>query len=157
MKHYKFKNNRWIRSKLPSVNLQVMWAPASCSLAPQNPSLLHKNYSLINKHGWPFCLIWPQTTRFNTLREYSSLATKSAQQCNTCYGRDGTTPSRSINTDRGSAALVLTRKQKAIVWPSVSFQQGSPGFKFEFFKRSLSQLLPHCSSSCLHRFTYLLD
>ena len=33
------------------------------------------------------------------------------------------------STDRGFAALVLTRKQKAIAGPSVSFQQGSPGFQ----------------------------
>ena len=31
------------------------------------------------------------------------------------------------STDRRFAALVLTRKQKAIAGPSVSFQQGSPG------------------------------
>ena len=37
-----------------------------------------------------------------------------ARQCNTYNGRDGTIASRSINTERGSAALVLTRKQKAI-------------------------------------------
>ena len=67
-------------------------------------------------------------TRFNARREYSSLATTSAQQCDTCYGRDATIASRSINTERRSAALVLTRKQKAIVRPSVSFQQGGPGF-----------------------------
>ena len=73
------------------------------------------------------------------------------------YGRDGTIASRSIDTERGSAALVLARKQKAIARPSVSFQQGVPGFKFEFFKRSLSQLLSHCSSSRLHRFLTLLD
>ena len=37
--------------------------------------------------------------------------------------------SRSINTERGSAALVFTRKQKAIARTSVSFQQGGPGFR----------------------------
>ena len=54
----------------------------------------------------------------HTRCEYSSLATASAQQCKTCYGRDGTIASRSINTERGSTALVLTRKQK-----------GGPGFQ----------------------------
>ena len=34
----------------------------------------------------------------------------------------------SINTERGLAALVLTRKQKAIGRPSINFQQGGPGF-----------------------------
>ena len=52
-KRYKFENNRRIRSKLPSANLQVTCAPASCSLAPQNPSQLYNNRSLINKHCWP--------------------------------------------------------------------------------------------------------
>ena len=52
-KRYKFENNRRIGSKLPSANLQVTCAPASCSLAPQNPSQLHNNRSLINKHCWP--------------------------------------------------------------------------------------------------------
>ena len=33
------------------------------------------------------------------------------------------------STDRRFAALVLTRKRKAITGPSVSFQQGSPGFQ----------------------------
>ena len=33
------------------------------------------------------------------------------------------------STDRRFAALVLTRKQKATAGPSVSFQQGSPGFQ----------------------------
>ena len=60
---------------------------------------------------------------------YSSLATASARQCNTCYGRDGTIASSSINAERGSAALVLTRKQKAIARLSVSFQQGGSGFR----------------------------
>ena len=124
-KRYKFENNRRIRSKLTSANLQVTCAPASCSLAPQNPSQLHNNtlrYDL-------YASIWPQTTRFNTRHEYSSLATTFAQQCSTCYWRDGTIASRSIDTDRRFAALVLTRKQKAIARPSVSFQQGGPGFQ----------------------------
>ena len=34
-----------------------------------------------------------------------------------------------MNTERGSAALVLTRKQKAIARPFVSFQQGGPSFQ----------------------------
>ena len=49
-KRSKFENNRRIRSKLPSANLQVTCAPVPCSLAPQNPSQLHNNRSLINKH-----------------------------------------------------------------------------------------------------------
>ena len=48
---------------------------------------------------------------------FSSLATASAQQCSTCYGRDGTIASRSINREGGTAALVLIRKEKAIVGP----------------------------------------
>ena len=78
-----------------------------------------------------YASILPQTTRYNTRREYSSLATASARQCNTCNGRDGTIASRSINTERGSAALVLTRKQKAIARPSVSFQQSGPAAGFQ--------------------------
>ena len=39
---------------------------------------------------------------------------------------DGTIASRSINTEGGSAALVLTRKQDAIA-------RSFPSFKFEFF------------------------
>ena len=124
-KRYKFENNRRIRSRLPSANLQVTCAPASRSLAPQNPSQLYNNRSLINKHA----SIWPQTTRFSTRRDYSSLATASARQCSTCCGRDGTIASRSIDTERGSVSLVLARKQKAIARPSVSFQQGGSGFQ----------------------------
>ena len=126
-KRYKFENNRRIRSKLPSANLQVTCAPASCSLASQNPSQLHNNRSLIKNTVDLYASIWPLTTRFNTRREYSSLATASARQCSTCYGRDGTIASRSIDTERGSAALVLTRKQKAIARTSVNFQHGGPG------------------------------
>ena len=47
-KRYKFETNRRFHSKLPSLNLQVTRAPASCSLAPQNPSQLQDNRSLIN-------------------------------------------------------------------------------------------------------------
>ena len=54
-KRYKFENNRRFRSKLLSANLLVTCAPASCSLAPQNPSQLHDNRSLMNKH-WTFTL-----------------------------------------------------------------------------------------------------
>ena len=49
-KRYKFETNRLFRSKLPLANLQVTCAPASRSLAPQNPSQLHDNRSLTNKH-----------------------------------------------------------------------------------------------------------
>ena len=52
-KRYKFENNRRIRSQLTSANLQVTRAPVSCSLAPQNPSQLHNDRLLINKHCWP--------------------------------------------------------------------------------------------------------
>ena len=55
--------------------------------------------------------------------------TASARECITCYGRDGTTASRSIDTEGGSAALILTRKQWAFARPSVSFQQVGPGFQ----------------------------
>ena len=56
--------------------------------------------------------------------------TASERQCITSYGRDDTIASGSINTEGGSAALVLTRKQKVIARPSVnSFQQGVPGFQ----------------------------
>ena len=51
-------------------------------------------------------------------------------QCSTCYGRDGTIASRSINTKGETASLVLTRKQKAIAQLAVnSFQQGGPVFQ----------------------------
>ena len=100
-----------------------------------------------------YASIRPQTTRFNTRREYSSLATASARQCNTCDGRDGTIASRSINTERGSAALVLTRKQKAIARPSVSFQQGGPGFRilltFILFVQPLAKVLVSTGPICL--------
>ena len=76
-----------------------------------------------------YASIWLQTIRFNTPREYSSLATTSAWQCSTCYGRDGTIASRSIDTERWSPVLVLARKQKAIVRLSVSFQPGGLGFQ----------------------------
>ena len=38
--------------------------------------------------------------------EYSSLVTASGRECITCYGRDGTTASRSIDTEGGSATLM---------------------------------------------------
>ena len=76
-----------------------------------------------------YASIWLQTIRFNMPREYSSLATTSARQCSTCYGRDGTIASRSIDTERWSPVLVLARKQKAIVRRSVSFQRGGLGFQ----------------------------
>jgi len=129
-KRYKFENNRRIRSKFPSANLQVTCAPASCSLAPQNPSQLYNNGARSSTNTVDvYASIWPQTTRFNTTHEYSRLATASARQSSTCYGRDGTIASTSIDTERGSAALVLTRKQKVIARPSVNFQQGGPGFQ----------------------------
>ena len=76
-----------------------------------------------------YASIWLQTIRFNMPREYSSLATTSARQCSTCYGRDGTIASRSIDTERWSPVLVLARKQKAIVRRSISFQRGGLGFQ----------------------------
>ena len=76
-----------------------------------------------------YASIWLQTIRFNTRREYSSLTTTSARQCSTCYGRDGTIASRSIDTEWWSPVLVLARKQKAIMRPSISFQRGGLGFQ----------------------------
>ena len=108
-----FENNRRIRSKLPSANLQVTCAPASCSLAPQNPSQLHNNRSLINKHCWP--LRFDMTANYQvknaTWIQYSSLATASAQQCNTCYRRDGTIASPNIYEVYGGAK----KKKRAAV------------------------------------------
>ena len=42
--------------------------------------------------------------------EYSSSATAFAQQCSTCYGRDGTIASRSINRENNIEALVIFKK-----------------------------------------------
>ena len=72
---------------MPSANLQVTTAPASCSLAPQNPSQPHDNCSLINKHLTFTLCHEPQTDRITTQFEYSSIATASARQYSTCYGR----------------------------------------------------------------------
>ena len=63
--------------------------------------------------------------------KYSSVTTASERQCSTCFGTDGTIASRSIDTEGGSAALILNRKQQAIARPSVSFQQGGPGFQVQ--------------------------
>ena len=121
-----FENNRRIRSKLPSANLQVTCAPASCSLAPQNPSQLHNNRSLINKHCWP--LRFDMTANYQvknaTWIQYSSLATASAQQCNTCYRRDGTIASRSINRENNIEALAIFKK--------IQIALGSPNI-YEFY------------------------
>ena len=57
-----------------------------------------------------YASIWPQTTGFNTRREYSSLATTSARRCSTCYGRDGSIASRSINREKHIEALVIFKK-----------------------------------------------
>ena len=57
-----------------------------------------------------YASIWPLTTRFNTRREYSSLASASARQCSTCYGRDGTIASSSINRKNNIEALVIFKK-----------------------------------------------
>ena len=95
-KSYKFENNRRFRSKVPSANLQVTCAPAPRSLAPQNPSQLHDNRSLINKHLTFTLCHEPQTDRITIRFEYSSTATASARQYSTCYGRDGIAASQSI-------------------------------------------------------------
>ena len=68
--------------------------------------------------------IWPQTTRFNTRLEYSSLATATAQQCNTCYGRDGSIASGSINREKNIEARVIFKK--------IQFALGSPN-RYEFY------------------------
>ena len=52
--------------------------------------------------------------------EYSSLATASARQCGTCYGRDGTFASSGKNTE----ALVIFKK--------VQFAVGYPN-RYEFY------------------------
>ena len=43
-------------------------------------------------------------------REYSSLVTSSTRQCSTCYRRDGTIASRSINQEINIEALVIFKK-----------------------------------------------
>ena len=82
----------------------------------------HRNYTItacssINTVDL-YASIWPQTTKFNSRREYWSLATASAQQCSTCYGRDGTVASRSINWENNIEALVSFKK--------IQFAVGSP-------------------------------
>ena len=71
-----------------------------------------------------YASIWPQTTRFNTRREYSRLATSSMQQWNTCYGRDGTIASKSINQENNIEALVIFKK--------IQFAVGLPN-RYEFY------------------------
>ena len=56
--------------------------------------------------------------------EFSSLATASARQCSTCYGRDGTIASRSINRENNIEALVIFKK--------IQFALGSPN-RYEFY------------------------
>ena len=101
--------------------------------------IAHSSSNAVDLYASP----WPQTARINMQREYSSLATASVRQCSTCYGRDGTVASRSINTERGSAALVLTRKQKAIVWPSVSFEETFKNSITNLYKDELANVLEH--------------
>ena len=128
-KRYKFENNRRILSKLPSANLQVTCAPASCSLAPQNPSQLHKNCSLINSHCWTLRFdmtanyqVWYATWIFKLSdRVRATMQHLLWEGWYYCFW--------SIDTDWRFALLVLTRKQKAIARPSVSLQQGGPGFQ----------------------------
>ena len=71
-----------------------------------------------------YASIWPQTTRFNTRREYSRLVTSSVQQWNTCYGRDGTIASKSINQENNIEALVIFKK--------IQFTLGSPN-RYKFY------------------------
>ena len=82
-KSYKFENNRRFRSKVPSANLQVTCAPASRSLAPQNPSQLHDNRSLINKHLTFTLRHEPQMGRITTAacKRTQQLWTLLRQQC----------------------------------------------------------------------------
>ena len=70
----------------------------------------------IHKYGQSMTIIWSggSISRKRNMKEkpeYSSLVTACARECITCYGRDGTTASRSIDTEGESAALILTRKQ----------------------------------------------
>ena len=70
--------------------------------------------------------------RIATRHEYSSLATAFAQQCSTCYGRDGTIASRSID------------------WPKVrcvSFDQKTKGDRGTVRKFSTGQPWFSCSNS----------
>ena len=57
-------------------------------------------------------------------RKYWSLATTFARQCSTCYGRDGTIASRSINRENNIEALVIFKK--------IQFILGSPK-RYEFY------------------------
>ena len=59
--------------------------------------------------------------------EYFSLVTVSARQCSTCYRRDGTIASRSINQEKNIEALVIFKK--------IQFAQGSPN-RYEFYSRA---------------------
>ena len=75
------------------------------------------------------------------------------------WGGDGTIASRSIDTDRRFAVLVLTRKQKAIARPSVSFQQGSSGFQVRILLTfAVTAAVTFVSpAACIARFLTLLD
>ena len=91
----------------------------------------HRNCTIIARSSTTtvdlYASIWPQTTRFNTRRAYSSLATAFAQQCSTCYGRDGTIASRSI--DRPKVRCVsFEQKTKGDRGTVRKFSTGQPWF-----------------------------
>ena len=88
-----------------------------------------------------YASIWLQTIRFNMPREYSSLATTSARQCSTCYGRDGTIASRSIDTERWSR-VSFGQKTKGDRATVRKFSTGRPWFS------SLNSSNVRCHSCC---------
>ena len=72
--------------------------------------------------------------------EYFSLVTVSARQCSTCYKRDGTIASRSINQENNIEVLVIFKK--------IQFAQGSLN-RYEFYsraKKTVSKNIYHISS-----------
>ena len=107
----------------------------------------HRNCTIIARSSTTtvdlYASIWPRTTRFNTRREYSSLATAFAQQCSTCYGRDGTIAGYPIAS-------------RSIDWPKVrcvSFDQKTKGDRATVRKFSTGQ--PWFSSSNSSNVRYL--
>ena len=91
----------------------------------------HRNCTIIARSSTNtvdlYASVWPQTARINTWRENSSLATTSVRQCSTCYGRDGTIASRSINRENNIEAFVIFKK--------IQFALGSPN-RWEFYSRA---------------------
>ena len=60
------------------------------------------------------------------------------------------------STDRRFAALVLTRKQKAIAGPSVSFQQGSPGFQVRILLTFAVAVISRAVVNCNNTLSYFV-